>query len=136
MVAHHIITIAIYTIALYLDESGQQVCVTLFIAEISTPVLQLRYFARYHKFSHKTVFLLDAIFGIIFVNFRIILGSYLMYVGVYEENVRLVFKLTGVLLYFVSWIFIGILVTKLRNNYQRIMSARAGGSQNARSNKK
>ena len=120
MVAHHIITIAFFTLTLYLNESGTEVCAILFLAELSTPLLQLRYFLRYHNYSHLSILLVDIVFGIIFSSARLIFGSYLVYYGFKEPNLRSIFKAGGFAIYLISWIFLYVLLKKIDRNIRRV----------------
>ena len=120
MVTHHIITIAFFTLTLYLNESGTEVSAILFLAELSTPLLQLRYFLRYHNYSHLSVLCVDILFGIVFSSARLIFGSYLVYYAYKEPNLRSIFKAGGFAIYLISWLFLYVLSKKIDKNIRRV----------------
>lgn len=105
MLLHHTLSIAGLTTCVVLNWWGTEMVTTLFGAEITNPLLQLRWFLRetgnYHTFLGDLV---DIAFMVLFGFFRIVLGSMLLY-SYYQLNTDWWGRFGGSAIYGIGWIF-------------------------------
>ena len=106
MIWHHIFSVLGFATFLYIGKSGAEVCTVTFGAEITNPLVLLRWLMRDANCKNMYVVPLELIFAGTFVIFRIIFGSYFLYCGILNPKLDWVIKLFGLALYFVSWAFV------------------------------
>lgn len=106
MLAHHVVSLFILSFTLYTQKSGAEVTAVCFGAEVTNPLLQLRWFLREHNHYETLVGNVnDYIFVFSFAFWRFGPGSYLLYRAVTSEQVDVVVKAGAVLLYLISLVF-------------------------------
>ncbi|GFN99358.1 transmembrane protein 136 [Plakobranchus ocellatus] len=121
MVAHHFLSIVGLTWCLMAGRYGTELVATIGGAEITNPLLQLRWFLRETGYYRGTIWghLVDWAFMLSFGFIRIVLGSMLLY-SYYQQNTDFWGRLGGTAIYSIGWIFfIGILNYAIRK-YVRI----------------
>ena len=106
MIWHHIFAILGFTTFLYIGKSGTEICAVTFGAEITNPLVLLRWLMRDANCKNMYVVPLELIFAGAFVIFRIIFGTYFLYCGILNPKLDWVIKLFGLALYLVSWAFV------------------------------
>ncbi|XP_038066062.1 TLC domain-containing protein 5-like [Patiria miniata] len=112
MLVHHLITIVGILAALAWEHSGTEVGATIFGAELSNPLLQMRWFMRQAGWKGSFLYEVnDFLFLLTFTVCRIGLGSYFLYCELLHPLPRMFFKVGAVALYLVSWVLmVNILV--------------------------
>ena len=105
MLLHHLITIVGIVAALVWEHSGTEVGATIFGAELSNPLLQLRWFMRQSGWKGSFLYEVnDLLFLLTFTICRIGIGSYFLYCELLHPLPRMFFKVGAVALYLVSWV--------------------------------
>ncbi|XP_063689609.1 TLC domain-containing protein 5-like [Bolinopsis microptera] len=106
MLAHHVVSLFILSYCLYNHRFGAEVTAVCFGAEVTNPLLQMRWFLREHK-QYDTVVgnINDYIFVFSFAFWRFIPGTYLLYRATTSPKVDIVVKTGAVLLYLISIVF-------------------------------
>ena len=106
MLLHHTLSIAGLTTCVVLKWWGTEMVATIFGAEITNPLLQLRWFLRetgnYHSLLGDCV---DIAFMFLFGFFRIFLGSILLYSYFQLNTTDWWGKFGGSAIYGIGWIF-------------------------------
>ncbi|KAL5271565.1 hypothetical protein ACHWQZ_G002003 [Mnemiopsis leidyi] len=106
MLAHHVLSLIILSYSLVTQISGAEVTAVCFGAEVTNPLLQLRWFLREHgQYETKVGNIIDYIFVFSFAFWRFGPGSYLLYRAVKSEMVDLFIKTGAILLYMISLVF-------------------------------
>ncbi|KAK0057555.1 transmembrane protein 136 [Biomphalaria pfeifferi] len=110
MLAHHFLSIIGLSWCLFAGYYGTELVATIGGAEITNPLLQLRWFLR--ESGHYKSLLGDIVDWTFIMSFgfvRILLGSVLLY-SYYQQNTDFWGRLGGTCIYSIGWIFfIGIL---------------------------
>ncbi|XP_015192810.1 TLC domain-containing protein 5 [Lepisosteus oculatus] len=106
MLAHHTVSILGIMLALWLGESGLEVCAVLFGSEITNPLLQARWFLRQAgRYEGPAGDLVDLLFVVLFAGVRVGLGSWMLCCELASPRPRLAMKAGGVAMYALSWVF-------------------------------
>lgn len=118
MLAHHLVSIAGISASLMSGYSGTEIGTCIFLGELSNPMLQLRYFMRQSGIKDGILYELNELtFLMTFIVCRAGIGSYLTFCHVMHPLPHVFFKIGGVALYVVSWIFIVQLLTIVFHKY-------------------
>ena len=106
MLLHHTLSIAGLTTCFALGWWGTEMVTTIFGAEITNPLLQLRWFLR-ETGNYKTLFgdIVDLSFMFLFGFFRIFLGSILLYNYYQQSTTDWWGRFGGTAIYSIGWIF-------------------------------
>ena len=106
MLLHHMLSIAGLTTCVALNWWGTEMVTTIFGAEFTNPLLQLRWFLRetgnYHTFLGDCV---DFAFMFLFGFFRIFLGTMLLYNYFQLSTTDWWGRLGGTAIYSIGWVF-------------------------------
>lgn len=118
MLAHHSVSIIGITASLVSGYSGTEIGTCIFLGELSNPMLQLRYFMRQSGIKDGILYEVnDFTFLMTFIVCRGGIGSYLAYCHLTHPLPHVFFKIGGVVLYIVSLIFMGQLLTFACHKY-------------------
>lgn len=120
MMAHHSLSIVGLSWCLFAGYYGTELVATIGGAEVTNPLLQLRWFLRQTGY-YKTIVgdIVDWAFILSFGFIRIILGSMLLY-SYYQQDTDFWGRLGGTCIYIIGWIFfIGILNYVIRKYSRR-----------------
>ncbi|CAL1529321.1 unnamed protein product [Lymnaea stagnalis] len=126
MIAHHLLSIVGLSWCLFAGYYGTELVATIGGAEVTNPLLQLRWFLRQTGY-YKTIAgdIVDWAFILSFGFIRIILGSMLLY-SYYQQDTDFWGRLGGTCIYIIGWIFfLGILNYVIRK-YSRRYTNRVG----------
>ena len=106
MLLHHMLSIAGLTTCIVLNWWGTEMVATIFGAEFTNPLLQLRWFLRetgnYHTILGDFV---DLAFMLLFGFFRIFLGSMLLYSYFQLNTTDWWGRFGGTAIYGIGWVF-------------------------------
>lgn len=128
MLLHHVISIATMSASLCMGVSGTEVLSTIFGSEISSIVLNFRWFMRFHKLHHsKLGMATDVVFVLLFVGVRILLGGYLTYCELVCSPAPLVMKLGGSCMYLVNCVFLVQVLSFARYQIRKYSKAKQNG---------
>ncbi|KAK3770698.1 hypothetical protein RRG08_037890 [Elysia crispata] len=121
MVAHHFLSIVGLTWCLVAGFYGTELVCTIGGAEITNPLLQLRWFLRETGHYRGTIWghLVDWAFMLSFGFIRIVLGSILLY-SYYQQNTDFWGRLGGTTIYSIGWIFFINILNYAFRKYLRI----------------
>ena len=103
---HHIGAVLATMIPFYYGDSGAEYVASAFVAEITTPVLILRWFLLHAKCQLKAVLTLEYIFLVAYFYCRVIISSQLMIALVSHNNTRIGVKVFTFLLWINGLIFL------------------------------
>ncbi|RUS69193.1 hypothetical protein EGW08_023044 [Elysia chlorotica] len=121
MVAHHFLSIVGLTWCLIAGHYGTELVCTIGGAEITNPLLQLRWFLRELGHYKGTIWghIVDWAFMLSFGFIRIVLGSILLY-SYYQQNTDFWGRLGGTTIYSIGWIFFINILSYAFRKYLRI----------------
>lgn len=124
MLAHHASSIASIVLVLVTGKSGCETCATIFGTELTNPLLQSRWFLRQvGRYNGILGDVVDVLFITMFITMRFAIGSMLFYHVMASPRPSPVIKAGGVVIYFVSWVFMvdvtKFAVKKSRTKYKR-----------------
>ena len=106
MLLHHTLSIAGLTTCFVLGWWGTEMVATIFGAEITNPLLQLRWFLRETgKYNTLLGDIVDIAFMFLFGFFRIFLGSILLYNYYHLNTTDWWGRFGGTAIYGIGWIF-------------------------------
>ena len=105
MWVHHICSILALSTPLYYGDSGAECCGALFITEISIPSHMTRWFMREAACQPVYVLGMEYIFLLVYVYYRVIIGTPLTYELIIHPDARLPVKSFAFMLWVVSLIF-------------------------------
>ncbi|EEB15065.1 conserved hypothetical protein [Pediculus humanus corporis] len=104
MYFHHGASILCLAVILAKGYSGFEVLVGISGLELTNPCLQARWFLRTYGYQKTWLYaIVESIFMITFITFRIIYGSFLTYNIILHPKCHFVLKLGTISLYSVSW---------------------------------
>lgn len=124
MFFHHVVTSIGLATLLYYQQTGTEANIMLGGTEITTPILvTVRYiFKRWGRTHILKCAVLHLVATCIFITFRLVLGSYVMYIFVTNPKPMLTFKIFGMAIYMVGWPFTySILQFGMKNFLQPLM---------------
>ncbi|XP_046554452.1 TLC domain-containing protein 5-like [Haliotis rubra] len=105
MMAHHALSIFGLTVCLVVGKYGTELVATICGAEVTNPLLQLRWFLRetgqYHTITGEIV---DILFMVSFGMLRIGVGSVLLY-SYFQQPTDFFGRFGGVCIYAIGWVF-------------------------------
>ncbi|XP_022086064.1 transmembrane protein 136-like isoform X2 [Acanthaster planci] len=108
MVLHHLVCILFTSASLVSGLSGTEINFSLFLAELTNPMLQIRWLMRNAGITEGILYELNqVVFLVAFFIIRVGIGTYWIYHYLLHPVPHLFFKLGGILLYAVSIIFMG-----------------------------
>ena len=120
MLIHHFVTLGLLSASFYLGRYGYLCILMLFVAEITNPMLKIRWFLR-SKQLHRTTFAVvnETLFVIVFTISRLFFCSYLLYV-VLLSGVDISVKCLVIAKQIVNYVFMYqvILLVKKRFSYK------------------
>ncbi|XP_044732345.1 TLC domain-containing protein 5-like [Chrysoperla carnea] len=116
MLCHHIFSLSALIRLFSRSTSGAQACCALGGAEITNPLLQLRWFLRYAGHRESIIFMIaECLFSLLFFMVRILCGTLVMIVVKTDWEIWLMY----LILYLISWLFMFNIITYFR---KRIMN--------------
>lgn len=106
MLLHHTLSIAGLSVTFALKVYGTEIVTTIFGAEFTNPLLQLRWFLKETN-NYDTLLgdVVDILFMVLFGLFRIVLGSILLYRHYMMETTDWLSSFGGTCIYSVGWLF-------------------------------
>lgn len=106
MFVHHGLSIFGTFLVLYRGTNGTEMMATIFGAELTNPLLQLRWFLRELGYRNTTLTIAnDMIFISLFTFLRIFVASFLLYSHWTHPCPDYIARLGGLAIYLVGWIF-------------------------------
>lgn len=134
MLLHHTVSIAGLSACLVVRCYGTEMVTTLFGAEITNPLLQLRWFLRtMNKYNTLLGNIIDVAFIFLFGFFRIFLGTIFLYCY-YKQETDFIGRFGGTSLYIISWLFWINIVQYSYKKYYRNCSKRKSSDSSSSSN--
>ncbi|BFZ25747.1 hypothetical protein BsWGS_28786 [Bradybaena similaris] len=119
MMAHHFVSIVGLAWCLFSGYYGTELVATIGGAEITNPLLQLRWFLRETgRYNTRLGAIVDWAFMISFGFYRIGLGSVLLY-SYFQQDTDFWGRLGGTSIYLISWIFFINIVNYAIHKYAR-----------------
>ena len=105
MLVHHMCSIAGMTVSIVTGRYGLEIVASIFGSELTNPLLQARWFLRETK-RYDTWYgeVVDVSFMLLFGFLRIFMGTLLL-ISYYRQNSDFLGRLSGTVLYGISWIF-------------------------------
>ncbi|XP_022086083.1 transmembrane protein 136-like isoform X2 [Acanthaster planci] len=124
MIVHHLVSIIGIFASLITGLSGTEVGTCIFLAELTNPMLQFRWFMRSSGVKDGWLYELnDFLFMMMFAVCRCGIGTFFLYRYTTHPRPKLFFKVGGLALYLVSMVFFGQILVfayhKYRKMYQR-----------------
>ena len=106
MLLHHMLSITGLTICFLLKMYGTELVTTIMGAEITNPLLQLRWFLKEsNRYDSTLGDIVDVAFMVTFGVFRILLGTILLVSCYLQETTDWLTTLGGTCIYSVGWVF-------------------------------
>jgi hypothetical protein len=119
MMAHHFLSIIGMSWCLFNGKYGTELVATIGGAEITNPLLQLRWFLR--ETGRHNTFVADVVdwaFMLLFTFFRIGFGSSLLY-SYFQQDTDFWGRLGGTLIYLIGWVFFINILSYAVHKYNR-----------------
>ncbi|WAR06584.1 TLCD5-like protein [Mya arenaria] len=106
MMLHHTLSIVGLSICFGIEMYGIEMVTTITGAEITNPLLQLRWFLKETKqYDTKLGDIVDVAFMVIFGVFRIVLGTMLLISCYMQDNTDWLTRFGGTCIYSIGWLF-------------------------------
>ncbi|XP_038066180.1 TLC domain-containing protein 5-like, partial [Patiria miniata] len=121
MIVHHLVSIIGIAASLVTGLSGTEIGTCIFLAELTNPMLQFRWFMRSSGIKEGWVYELnDLMFMLMFALCRCVIASFFLYRHIKHPRPKPFFKVGGVALYLVGIVMFGHIVVFGYHKYTKL----------------